>query len=372
MRTLRDAVQRRVSGKDTKTRMLLGSNKRGRFAPAATLAATTIALLLGAGCGDNKTASGGGGTSPAPESTSAGSASPAPSGTPMKVAVIPKGLTHVFWQSVKAGAEKAGSEKNVEIKWDGPQKETDTSQQVGIVENAINNKVDGIVLAPLDKAALVNVIKKAKEKKIPLTIFDSAADVTEDDYVSFVATDNKKGGELAAERLGKLLNGKGTVALIPVQPNSASTMDRESGFEETIKAKFPGMKVIRSSYSMNDRANALKVVEDVLTAHSEIVGVFSANEPAAVGALQALKNRQLVGKIKLVGFDSTKQLEDALEKGDLDSLVVQNPYKMGYEGVMSLVDLKAGKTPEKRIDTGVVLMTKDNLETPEVKALRAK
>ena len=160
-----------------------------------------------------------------------------------------------------------------------------------------------LFLAPLDKAALVKVIDKAKAANIPLTIIDSAADT--ENYVSFVATDNKKGGALAAERMGKLLNGKGVVAMIPVQPNSASTGDRESGFEDTIKAKFPGITVIKSSYGMSDRAISLKVSEDVLTAHPEIAAVFGPNESSTVGALQALKNRKMLGKVKLVGFDAT-------------------------------------------------------------------
>ena len=294
----------------------------------------------------------------------------AASGERLKVAVIPKGLTHVFWQTVKAGAEKAGDEMNVEIKWDGPQKENDRAGQVGVVENAITGKVDGIVLAPLDKAALVPVIKKAKAAGVPVTIFDSGADTEE--YVSFVATDNRKGGVIAAERMGQILGGKGKVAIIPVLANSASTGERESGFEETIKAKFPGITVVRSNYGESDRAKSLAVTEDVLTANPDITAIFGPNESSIVGSLQAVKNRNLIGKIKLVGFDATKQLEEALEKGDIDSLVLQNPFKMGYEGVKTIVDLKAGKTPEKRIDTGVVLMTKENMNTPEMQPLRSK
>jgi ribose transport system substrate-binding protein len=337
------------------------SRSRRRF---LSLALVSLPLLGLAGCGEKPpeaagSPSGSAGASPA---TGAGG-----SGTKPVIAVIPKGLTHVFWQACKAGAEKAGAETGVLIKWDGPQKESDTAGQIAVVENAITAKVDGIVLAPLDKAALVGVIKKAKEANIPLTVFDSAADTEE--YVSFVATDNKKGGVMAAERMGEILGGKGKVAIIPVFPNSASTGERESGFEETIKAKFPGMTVVRSNYGNSDRAQSLKVTEDVLSAHPDIVGIFGPNESSIVGALQACKNRNLIGKVKLVGFDSTKALVDALAKGDLDSLVVQNPFKMGYEGVKTIVDLKAGKPPEKRIDTGVVLATKENMGKPDVAEL---
>jgi ribose transport system substrate-binding protein len=294
----------------------------------------------------------------------------ATAGNGLTVAVIPKGLTHVFWQSVKAGAERAGKQLGASILWDGPQKESDTAGQIGVVENAINRKVDGIVLAPLDKAALVGVIKKAKTAGIPLTIFDSAADVTDDQYLSFVATDNKKGGAIAAERMGTLTGGKGKVALIPLMANSASTGDRESGFEEAIKAKFPGITLVRSNYGNSDRAQSLKVTEDVLTANPDIVAIFGSNESSTVGALQALRNRNLLGKVKLIGFDATNQLEDAVSKGEIDSLVLQNPEKMGYEAVRTILENKAGKKIEKRIDTGVGLMTKENMDSEEMKALR--
>ena len=344
-----------------------------RHPRAALLLASlvTAAVTFSGGCGDSKTGDNGAAAPPAATDVAAeAGANPDGAGKGLTIAVIPKGTTHVFWKAVHAGADKAAKEVGAKVQWQGPQKENDAAKQVEIVENAITSKVDGIVLAPLDKAALVPAINKAKAANIPLTIFDSAADT--ENYVSFVATDNVKGGEMAAERMGKLLAGKGTVAIIPVQPNSASTMDRENGFEKAIKAKFPGMTVIRSNYGNSDRAQSLRVTEDVLTAHPEIAGIFGPNESSIVGALQAVKNRNLVGKIKLVGFDSTKQLEESLERGDIDSLVIQNPFKMGELGVKTIVDARAGKTPEKRIDTGVVLMTKENMTTPEMQALRSK
>lgn len=340
--------------------------------PFSCFALFAVAALAFSGCGDSKPISEKDtGAPPAVSASAPASAGRAnEAGKGLTIAVIPKGTTHVFWKAVHAGADKAARETGAHVQWQGPQKENDAAKQVEIVENAITNKVDGIVLAPLDKAALVPAINKAKAANIPLTIFDSAADTTA--YVSFVATDNIKGGEMAAKRMGKLLGGKGTVAIIPVQPNSASTMDREAGFEKTIKAKFPNMTVIRSNYGNSDRTQSLRVTEDVLTAHPEIAGIFGPNESSIVGALQAVKNRNLIGKIKLVGFDSTKQLEESLTSGDIDSLVIQNPFKMGEMGVKTIVDARAGKTPEKRIDTGVVLMTKENRTTPEMQALRSK
>ena len=329
------------------------------------LASLSLSALWLSGCPSSSPSTESGSTA----STTTGGA---PAAGKKTIAVIPKGLTHVFWQSVHAGADKAGAEFGVNIKWDGPQKENDTSGQIAIVENAINAKVDGIVLAPLDKAALVGVIKKAGAAKIPVTIFDSAADTDESTYVSFVATDNKKGGEMAAERMGKLLGGKGKVGLIPNMANSASTMDRESGFAETMKAKFPNITVITGGYTESDSSKSIRIAEDLLAANPDIAGIFGSCEPCAVGALQAVKNKNLLGKVKIVGFDNTKQMDEAVVKGEMDSLVVQNPAMMGYKGVKSILDSAGGKKVEKRIDTGCVLLEKANMDKPEMAEFRAK
>ncbi|MBB6048312.1 substrate-binding domain-containing protein [Armatimonas rosea] len=325
-----------------------------------------VALTLLVGC-DQKPATTGGDT-PAP----AGGTAPAPAGGKLTLAVIPKGMTHVFWQSVKAGAEKAGAELGAEIKWVGAQKETDTAGQIGVVENQMTAKVDGIALAPLDKAALVPVIKKAHEAKVPLVIFDSAADVSDDQYVSFVATDNRVGGEMAAKQMGKICGGKGKVVLVPNAANSASTMDREAGFEETIKKEFPGMTVIRSNYGESDRSKSLNVSQDVLSANPDVVGIFGSCEPCAIGALKAVEAKGLKGKVKIIGFDNTTEMEKGITEGTIDSVVIQNPAKMGYESVKALIAAKKGEKVEKKIDTGVVLMTKENMDKDEMKDFRAK
>jgi ribose transport system substrate-binding protein len=285
-------------------------------------------------------------------------------------AMIPKGLTHVFWQTVHAGGDRGGKEFGYNIKWDGAQKESDTSGQIAVVENAIAAKVDGILLAPLDKSALSNVIKKAKEANIPVVLFDSAADVPEDSYVSFTATDNRKGGELAAERLIKSGVTSGKVGMIMMAANAASVNDRENGFEEYLKKNAPGIKIVKSNFGMSDRAKSQQVTEDLLTKDPDVVAIYAPAEPTIVGAFQAVKNRNLLGKIKLIGFDITPQLDEAVVKGEIDALVLQNPENMGYSAVKAMHEHLTGKSPAKSIDTGSVVMTKENAETPEVKALR--
>jgi ribose transport system substrate-binding protein len=283
------------------------------------------------------------------------------------IAVIPKGVSHFFWQTVKAGAEAAGKETNVEVVWKGPAQETDYTGQINIVEDAINRGVDGIVLAPSHGDSLVPMVERARRAGIPVVIFDSG--ISTESYVSYVSTDNRQGGVVGAERLAAKLGGQGKVALLGVKKGSVSTDEREEGFQETIKQKFPGLQIVQFLYGEADRAKSLDRAMDILTAHADLNGIFASNESSTVGAVQAIKQKGLQGQVVLVGFDWSPNLIDDLKAGALDSLVLQNPYRMGYEGVKTIVEKLHGKEPARRIDTGVKLLTKDNLETPEMQQL---
>jgi ribose transport system substrate-binding protein len=282
------------------------------------------------------------------------------------IAVIPKGTTHIYWQSVKAGAEAAGKEYGYEIQWNGPERETDRERQIQIVEDFIVQKVDGVVLAPLDKDALVPSVEKLASLKIPCAIIDSA--VATDKYVTFAATDNYQGGVLAARRMGETLGGKGNVIVLKYVPGSASTTDRENGFIETIQKEFPGMKIVDSKYGQDTVETALQAAEDMLTKNKDVQGFYACNAPTAVAALQALQSQNRP-EIKMVGFDAEKALIDGLKAGQIDALVVQNPYKMGYEGVKAVAMAIKGQPVEKKIDTGVEVVTKASLDKPEIKTL---
>ncbi len=283
------------------------------------------------------------------------------------IAVIPKGTSHFFWQSVHAGAETAAKEAGVEIMWKGPERESDSAAQINIVEDAINKRVDGIVLAPTHKDALVPIVERAAREKIPVAIFDSG--IGTENYVSYVATNNLQGGAVAAERLAAKLGGKGKVAILGVQAGSVSTEQREQGFQDTIKQKYPGIEIVAFQYGDADRARSLDRATDILTAHPELNGFFASNESSTVGVVQALKQKGLAGKVILVGFDSSPNLIDDLKAGAIDSLVLQNPFKIGYESVKAMVAKLNGQTPPRVIDTGVKLLTMDNIQTPEMKEL---
>jgi ribose transport system substrate-binding protein len=285
-----------------------------------------------------------------------------------KIAVIPKGVSHFFWQSVKAGADAAGKDLGVEIIWKGPAMETDISGQINIVEDMINRRVDGIVLAPSHGDSLVPITERAQRENIPVTIFDSG--ISTDQYVSYVATDNRQGGVVAARRMGEKLGGKGKVAILGVKKGSVSTDEREDGFRQTILKEFPGINLIPIIfYGESVATKSLSVAEDILTANPDLAGLFASNETSTVGAVNAIRQRNLAGKVTLVGFDASPDLVRSIQEGGIDSLVLQDPLKMGYEGVKTILDKLAGKTPERRIDTGVKLLTKDNMEAPEMQRL---
>ena len=288
------------------------------------------------------------------------------SGKP-KIAVIPKGTSHNFWLSIKAGADAAGQELGAEILWKGPAQETDYTGQVNIVEDFVNKQVDGIVLAPSSGDALVTPAKKAKAANIPVVVIDSG--INWEEYTAYISTDNRKGGVIAAKRMGEILNGKGKVGIIGVKKGSISTDEREEGFIETIKKEFPNIQLLQLLYGEADRAKSLSVAEDIITKNPDLNGIFASNESSAVGALRAINVKAVQGKVKLVGFDSSPDLVTAVKAGIIDSLVVQDPYKMGYEGVRAVLNQKAGKPVERRMDTGVELVTKDNLDTAQIQNL---
>ena len=296
------------------------------------------------------------------------------SGKKFTIAVIPKGTTHEFWKSIHAGADKAASEyaaqgTNVEIIWKGPLREDEREGQIQVVEGFISQGINGIVLAPLDDRALIRPVEEAKRANIPTVIIDSG--LQSDQIVSFVATDNLKGGTLAADRLGELLSGKGKILMLRYQEGSASTEQREAGFMQEMKAKFPGIEVVSSNqFAGPTRDTAKAASENLLNRFSnDIQGIFTPNESSTTGMLLALQDMKLAGKVMFVGFDSSPSFVEAMRNKQMHGTVLQSPFNMGYLGVKTMVENLLGKPVEKRIDTGVALVTPDNLEDPKIKEL---
>ena len=336
---------------------MLSKTSQRRFFPGRLLLLTLLALLTG--CGGSP------GESP---------------GNSLRIAVIPKGTTHDFWKMVHAGAIKAEREINssgarkVEIIWKGPLKEDNTEQQINLVRTFVSRKVDGIVLAPLDKTALVRPVREATRNKVPVVVFDSGLDAeVGKDFATYVATDNYRGGVLGAKRLGELLGGKGKAILLRYQVGSESTMQRENGFLDTMKKEFPDIELISTDQRAGaTEEQAFQKSQNLLTRFkNEVNGIFCPNESSAAGMLGALIQAKLNGKVKFVGFDASEKLVQALSKGDIDGLVLQNPINMAYLAVKSVVEQINGGQLDPYVDTGVQVATPENMNTQEMRELHS-
>jgi len=313
--------------------------------PAALL---VTALLFGAGC-DKEPA-----------------ASETPSGARHVIAVIPKLTNTVFWQSVLAGAQEAGRDYGYEIIWDGPNRETNSARQIQIVNDAIARQVEGVVLAPVDRQDLVPSVDRLAELNIPCVIIDSGLDAVH--FISFASTDNYQGGVLAAQRMGHVLGGRGNVLVVRHIAGSHAAVKRVSGFVDTIANDFPGIKIVDSESGQDSAEIAKKVTEEMLQRHPDVQGIFACNVDMSVGALEALQEQNRPD-IKMVAFDPDKSLIGGLRSGQVAAIILQNPYKMGYEGVKAVALHNQGQSSPRLIDTGVEVLTSDNLTDPRIMRL---
>ncbi len=322
-----------------------------------------VMLVIAAGCGEQSAP-----TQP-PSQKAPGPSVTTPAAAAkarLEIGVVPKGISHQFWLTVKAGADAAGKEFNANITWQGPDKETEIDKQVNILEDMISRRMDAIVMAACDENGLTNVIKKAVEAKIPVITIDSG--VKSDLPVTFVATDNIAGAKAAAKELARLIGGEGEVGLIPFVPGAATSELREQGFKDGLK-DFPNVKLVATLYSQSDVAKGMNVTQDMMTANPDLKGIFAASEPGAIGCAQAIKAAGKAGVIKLIAFDGSDEEIASLKEGTIQALIVQNPFQMGYKGVKAAVDSLKGTPVEKRIDTGVTVVTMENFNQPDIQKI---
>jgi ribose transport system substrate-binding protein len=291
------------------------------------------------------------------------------SSSTITIAVVPKGTTHEFWKSVHAGAIKAGRELGVTILWQGPLKEDDREDQIRVVDTLVSRGIQGLLLAPLDDKALRQPVANAVRAGVPVVTFDSRLE--SDDPASLVATSNLDAGRLAGTHMGKILGGKGNVIVMRLHEGAASTTAREQGFLDAM-ATFPGIKVVSSNqYAGALAEGAYRTGENLLAstraAEGAVQGIFCPNESTTFGMLRALQNAGLAGKIKYVGFDSSDKLVQAMRDGQIDALLLQDPFAMGYVGVKTLVQHMRGEKVATFIDTGATIVTRENMTQPDIK-----
>lgn len=270
----------------------------------------------------------------------------------------------MFWVSVHAGAAAAGQKFGVQVLWNGPAQETEFDRQMQIVDSMLAQHVDGLAVAAAERKALNRSLDRARDLGIPVTVFDSGVD--SENYLTFVATNNYEAGQMGARELARLIGGQGKVAMVMNTPGSASTMDRERAFNDVIKAEFPKIEIVARQFSMSDRSKGVAAAENILTAHPDLDGMFASSEPSSMGVALALKSRGLAGKVKFVAFDASDTIIEDLKGGAIDAVVVQDPFRMGFEAVKTLVDKLNGITPAKRIDLPARVIHKSDLEKPDV------
>ncbi|WP_377292469.1 ABC transporter substrate-binding protein [Rhizobium sp. SG2393] len=287
------------------------------------------------------------------------------------IPIIVKDTTSFYWQIVLAGARAAGKDLGVNVPELGAQSEADINGQISILENAVAGKPAAVVISPTEFKALGKPIDEAA-KSVPIIGIDSSADSKA--FTSFLTTDNVQGGRIAADGLAaaiKEATGKeeGEIAIITSLPGVGSLDQRHEGFMEQVKAKYPGLKVIADKYADGQATTGLNMMTDLITANPNLVGVFASNLIMAQGVGQAIAENKLGDKIKVIGFDSDEKTVGFLKEGVLAGLVVQDPYRMGYDGVKTALAASKGEKVEAFVDTGANLVTKANMADPKIDAL---
>jgi ribose transport system substrate-binding protein len=280
----------------------------------------------------------------------------------IKVIFIAMDSIDEHWLKVKAGTEdKAAELGNVALTFNAPPGKVDASVQLQMVEDAITQQVDAILLAPLNRDALVPGVEKAKAAGIKVVIIDSG--VSTSDYDAFFSTDNGAAARLAADELAKLINSQGKIAIVNAQAGSGTTMTRENDFKDQITKNYPNITIVGTQYSDGDKTRALNIATDFMTANPDLAGFYATNEGSTVGTGNAIDQAGKAGAIKFVGFDWSADTKALVDNGVLQASMVQNPYQMGYLGVQAAVDLVSGKPVTKDVDTGVTVATKANADS---------
>ena len=316
------------------------------------LAGLVAVLLVAAACGGTPATS-----------------SPSPTGKAF-IPLISKGFQHQFWQAVKQGAEKAATQFNVKIDFQGPENESQVDKQLEMLQTVLNQKPSALCFAALDSKAAIPLLQKFKDAKIPVIGFDSGVD--SDIPLATAATDNIAAAGAAADKMATLIGGSGEVAIVAHDQTSRTGIDRVKGFTDQIKNKYPNIKIVATQYGGGDQLKSTDLTKAILQANPNLKGVFGANEGSAIGVLNGVKESGKTGKVVVIGYDSGQQQMDAIRAGTEAGAITQDPIGIGFKCVEAAVNAIAGKTLQKNIDTGFKWYDKTNIDNPDIAALLYK
>ncbi|WP_313182973.1 ABC transporter substrate-binding protein [Lacrimispora sp.] len=294
---------------------------------------------------------------------------------PYKVTVIIKATDSSYWQTVLLGAKAAAAESNgeIEVTTAGPASETGIDEQVTILENAISAKPDGIVIASISSEATVPAVEEAVAAGIPVVTVDNK--LATNVYTQHLATDHYAAASTAAEKMVEQWKEAGIdpagkkVAVISADSGSAVNQARCEGFADKVKELVPGITMIETQYCDNDIAKAQDAVDNLILANADLIGIFGDNNHMGDGIANSIAQNEKSGSIIAYAFDSDDTEIEAIKNGALTGIVVQDPYGMGYEGVLSVIASLKGKNVEHDVVAATTLVTKDNLDVPEVQKL---
>ena len=286
------------------------------------------------------------------------------------IPVISKGFQHQFWQAVKLGSENAAKDLNVDITFEGPESEAMVDKQVEMFQTALDKKPAAICLAAVDSKAFQPLLEKAKAAGIPVIGFDSGVD--SDIPVTTATTDNVAAAALAADKMVELIGGEGEVAIIAHDQTSRTGIDRVKGFTDQIKAKYPKVTIVDTQYGAGDQLKSTDLAKAIIQAHPNLKGFFGANEGSIIGVLNAAKELNMEGKLKIIGYDSGQQQMDAIRSGAESGAITQNPIGIGYKCVEAAVKAYNHETLPKVIDTGFMWYDKTNIDDPKIQAVLYK
>jgi len=281
------------------------------------------------------------------------------------IPLVSKGFQHQFWQAVKAGADQAAKQYNVQITFEGPETEAMVDKQIDMLSAVLAKNPKAIGFAALDSQAAIPLLKKAQAAKIPVIAFDSGVD--SDIPVTTATTDNKAAAALAADKMASLIGSEGEVALVVHDQTSRTGVDRRDGFLNQVKAKYPKIKIVDVQYGAGDQLKSTEVTKSILQAHPNLKGIFGANEGSAIGVVNGA--REMKRKIVIIGYDSGKQQKDAIKDGTMAGAITQNPVGIGFKTVEAAVKALKGEKLPKVIDTGYYWYDKSNIADPKIAAV---
>jgi ribose transport system substrate-binding protein len=297
------------------------------------------------------------------------SSSPSPTGKAF-IPLISKGFQHQFWQAVKQGAEKAATQFNVRIDFQGPENESQVDKQLEMLQTVLNQKPSALCFAALDSKAAIPLLQKFKDAKIPVIGFDSGVD--SDIPLATAATDNIAAAGAAADKMAALIGGAGEVAIVAHDQTSRTGIDRVKGFTDQIKNKYPNIKIVATQYGGGDQLKSTDLTKAILQANPNLKGVFGANEGSAIGVLNGVKESGKSGKVTVIGYDSGQQQMDAIRAGTEAGAITQDPIGIGFKCVEAAVNALKGQALQKNIDTGFKYYDKTNIDNPDIAALLYK